>query len=291
MASSGHGHGHFHDEDLDWKELGPQLERGAEVTSSWTDQAVAWLAGCDLAVRRVLDIGSGPGVTTCQLAMAFPHADVVAVDGEPALLARVTDRAARLGLADRVHTHEADISADLSDLGGADLVWASHVLHHVGDQRAGVAGLAGLLSPGGVLAVAEGGLSPRFLPRDLGFGRPGLETRLDALLADWFNDMRASLPGTVATVDDWPAMLTAAGLVTPATRSFLADVPAPVDDKAREYVHQAFLRSRDLLGDRLNPEDHAALNRLLAPEDEGGITHRGDIYVLTTRTVHTARRA
>ena len=275
---TGSGHGHFHDEDLDWKELGPQLERGAEVTAAWSDQAVAWLAARPAAVRRVLDIGSGPGVTTCRLAQAFPHADVVAVDGEPALLARVTERAARLGLAARVSTREAD------------LIWTSHVLHHIGDQRDGVARLAALLQPGGVLAIAEGGLSPRFLPRDLGFGRPGLEARLEALQSDWFNDMRASLPGTVATVDDWPAMLTEAGLTAPESRTFLAEVRPPLDAKAREYIHQAFTRSRDILTDRLTEEDRTTLDRLLDPEDKSGLMHRPDTYVLTARTVHAARR-
>lgn len=286
----GHGHGHFHDEDLDWKELGPQLERGAEVTAAWTDQAVAWLRERPAAVRRVLDIGSGPGVTACRLAQAFTDAEVVAVDGEPALLDRVTDRAARLGLASRVRTQEADIAADLSPVGTADVIWTSHVLHHLGDQRDGVARLAALLRPGGVLAIAEGGLPNRFLPRDLGFGRPALESRLDALLEDWFTDMRASLPGTVADVDDWPSMLTAAGLESPQTRTFLAEVPAPVDDQAREYVVRAFTRSRDLLAHRLDEDDRESLDRLLDPDAPDGLHRRQDIRVLTARTLHTARR-
>lgn len=284
------GHGHFHDEDLDWKELGPQLERGAEVTAAWTDHAVAWLRERPAAVRRILDIGSGPGVTTCRLAQAFPDAEVVAVDGEPALLDRVTERAARLGLARRVRTQQADLSADLTELGAADIIWTSHVLHHLGDQRGGVARLAALLQPGGVLAIAEGGLPNRFLPRDLGFGRPALESRLDALLEDWFTDMRASLPGTIAEIDDWPSMLKAAGLEHPATRTFLAEVPAPVDDQAREYIIRAFTRSRDLLSHRLDDQDRQSLDRLLDPDAEDGLHHRTDIRVLTARTLHTARR-
>jgi len=290
MTGTGHGHGHFHDEDLDWKELGPQLERGAEVTSAWTDQAVAWLSARPAAVRRVLDIGSGPGVTTCRLAQAYPHADVVAVDGEPALLERVTERAARLGLAARVGTQQADLAADLAPLGAADVIWTSHVLHHLGDQRAAVARLAALLQPGGVLAIAEGGLPNRFLPRDLGFGRPGLEARLDALLEDWFTDMRASLPDTVAEPDDWPSMLTAAGLEAPESRTFLAEVPAPVDDQAREYIIRAFTRSRDLLSHRLDDTDRESLDRLLDPDAPNGLHHRQDIHVLTARTLHAARR-
>ena len=290
MTGSGHGHGHFHADDIDWKELGTQLERGAEVTSSWTDQAIAWLRERPAAVRRILDIGSGPGVTTCRLAAAFPHADVLAVDGEPALLSRVTGRAARLGLADRVRTHEADLSADLTSVGRADIIWTSHVLHHLGDQRAAVARLAALLEPGGVLAVAEGGLPNRFLPRELGFGRPALESRLDAVQEAWFTEMRESLPDTVAEPDDWPAMLTAAGLEAPATRTFLAEVPAPVDDQAREYIIRAFTRTRDLLAGHLDEDDRETLTHLLDPAAGDGLHHRRDIRVLTARTLHTARR-
>lgn len=286
----GHGHGHFHDDDLDWKELAPQLERGAEVTSSWTDQAIAWLRERPAAVRRILDIGSGPGVTTCQLAQGFPYADVLAVDGEPALLARVTDRATRLGLAPRVRTHEADLATDLTSAGKADIIWTSHVLHHLGDQRAAVARLAALLEPGGVLAIAEGGLPNRFLPRELGFGRPALESRLDAVQEAWFTEMRESLPDTVAEPDDWPAMLTAAGLHSPATRTFLAEVPAPVDAKAREYIIRAFTRTHDLLSDHLDETDRESLAHLLDPNAEDGLHHRQDIHVLTARTLHTARR-
>lgn len=284
------GSAHFHEDDIDWKELGPQLERGAEVTSSWTDQAIAWLRERPAAVRRILDIGSGPGVTTCQLAAAFPDADVLAVDGEPALLSRTTDRAARLGLASRVRTHEADLSADLTSLGRADLIWTSHVLHHLGDQRAAVARLAALLQPGGVLAIAEGGLPTRFLPRELGFGRPAFESRLDAVQEAWFTEMRESLPGAVTEPEDWPTMLKAAGLESPKTRTFLAEVPAPVDEKSREYIIRAFTRSQDLLAAHLDQDDRETLTHLLDPNAEDGLHHRQDLRVLTARTLHTARR-
>lgn len=287
-----HGHGHFHEEDLDWEEMGPYLERNAEVTTQWTDEAVTWLRDLmtGTPVRRVLDIGSGPGVTTGKLAAAFPDAEVVAVDGEPALLERARDRASRLGLGDRVRTHTADLSTDLADAGTADLIWTSHVMHHLGDQRAAVARLAARLNPGGLLAVAEGGLPHRYLPRDLGFGRPGLEARLDALLEDWFTDMRASLPGAVTEVDDWPDMLRTAALADQATRTFLAEVLPPLNEPARSHIIHAFERAQNILQTALTEDDRQTLTRLLNEHDPQSLHHRQDLKLLTANTVHTARR-
>lgn len=170
------GHAHHHDPaDLDWDAIGPLLEQNAELSTGQYTAAARWIARLPDApeVRRVLDIGSGPGVIACLLAEVFPKAEVVAVDGTPALLERTRDRAKRLGLADRVTTLHADLPGDLARAGEADLIWAGNALHHMGDQRAALAGFAGLLRPGGTVVLVEGGLQPRHLPRDIGFGRPG----------------------------------------------------------------------------------------------------------------------
>ncbi|MEU3989397.1 class I SAM-dependent methyltransferase [Streptomyces platensis] len=291
----GPGHHHRHDSvHPDWEMLGPDLERGAELYTPLYEQAASWLREATTGaapggVRRVLDIGSGPGVVSCLLARAFPDAEVVAVDATGALLERARDRAARLGLADRVHTQLAEVPDGLDALGGADLIWSSKALHHVGDQRAAVAALAGHLRPGGLLALAEGGLTPRFLPRDLGIGRPGLQSRLDAAGEEWFSEMRAALPDTVDEIEDWPAFLADAGLRAPGTRSFLLDLPAPLSADARAYVVTTLSRAREMYGDRLDGDDRTALARLTDPEDAAGITRRPDAFFLSAQTVHTAR--
>ncbi|WP_406457015.1 class I SAM-dependent methyltransferase [Streptomyces sp. NBC_00876] len=306
---TGHGHGHHegshghrhesthgnhHDAgDFDWDVMGPLLEQNAELSSEQYTEAARWIGGLPTApkVRRVLDIGSGPGVISCLLAETFPEAEVVAVDGTPALLERTRDRAARLGLGDRVTTLHADIPGDLAALGQADLIWAGNALHHMGDQRAVLAGFAGLLHPGGTVALVEGGLQPRQLPRDLGFGRPGLEARMEAVQAELFEEMRADLPDARRENEDWAALFTAVGLAPQGTRSFLLDLPAPLTDVARDHVIAEFTRRRDGLGDRLDAEDTAVLDRLLDPEDPAGLHRRPDTYLLMARTVHLGRRA
>lgn len=292
----GHGgaHGSHQDPfDLDWDVMGPLLEQNAELSSEQYTEAARWIARLPDApkVRRVLDIGSGPGVISCLLAEAFPEAEVVAVDGTPALLERTRDRAQRLGLGDRVSTLHADVPDGLADPGRADLVWAGNTLHHMGDQRAVLAGFAALLNPGGTVALVEGGLQQRQLPRDLGFGRPGLEARMEAAHAEAFEEMRAGLPDTRRENEDWAALFTAVGLAPQATRSFLLDLPAPLGDVARDHVIAEFTRRRDGLGDRLDAEDNAVLDRLLDPEDPAGLHRRRDTYLLMARTVHLGRRA
>ncbi|MEV6880440.1 methyltransferase domain-containing protein [Streptomyces sp. NPDC051135] len=287
-----HRHGPAHDHgDLDWTAMAPHLEAQAELYTPLYRQALTWLAHEVGDPGLVVDVGSGPGVVSCLFAGAFPGARVVAADGAAPLLERARARAERQGFADRFGTLAGDLPAALSELDRpADLMWASQSLHHLPDQRAALAALGGHLAPGGTLAVLEGGLPARFLPRDLGFGRPGLEARIRAAEEDVFAGMRADLPDSVAETEDWPAMLTAAGLKHTGTRSFLLDLPAPLSDAARDYVTTSLSRVRERIGDGLDAEDLAALDRLLDPADEAGVHRRRDVFVLVAHTVYTAVR-
>lgn len=296
-----HDHGHKHDHehhphhghsDLDWAAMAPLLESQAELFAPLHERALAWLAQQQTDPGLVVDAGSGPGVVSCLLAETFPGARVVAVDGAAPLLERARARAERLGVADRFGTLAGELPGVLGDLDyPADLLWAGRSLHHLGDQRAALAAFADRLAPGGTLAVLEGGLPARFLPRDLGFGRPGLQARLDALYEEWFAGMRAGLPGSVAETEDWPALLAAAGLGHPHTRSFLLDLPAPAPDRARAYVAATLSRLRDSLADHLDADDRATLDRLLDPDDTASVHRRPDLFVLAAHTVYTATKS
>ncbi|MBA9049202.1 class I SAM-dependent methyltransferase [Streptomyces griseofuscus] len=287
----GHGHGQGHGTDLDWNEMAPLLEAQAELFAPLYRQALSWLADEVAEPGLIADAGSGPGVLSCLFAEAFPGARVVAVDGTAPLLDRARARADRLGLADRFDTLAGELPDVLDQLPKpADLLWASRSLHHLGDQRAALTAFGQRLAPGGTLALLEGGLPSRFLPRDLGIGRPGLQARLDALEEEWFTRMRSELPGSVAETEDWPALLTAAGLRYTGTRSFLLDLPAPADDRTRAYVAATLGRLREGFGDALAAEDRDTLDRLLDPADPASVHRRPDVFVLSAYTVHTAAR-
>ncbi|MFD3568700.1 class I SAM-dependent methyltransferase, partial [Streptomyces sp. NPDC058667] len=201
----------------DWNEIAPLLERQAEIASPAYADAAAWLGTLAPAqgVRRILDVGSGPGVVTAVLADAFPAAEAVAVDGTPELLARALARAEARGLGARVSTVHAELPDGIAGLGRADLIWAGNSLHHIGDQRAALEEFAGLLNPGGLMVLVEGGLPTRHLPRHIGIGRPGLEARLDAAHTDAFSEMRAELPGAQDEPEDWRALLAGGGRTPP----------------------------------------------------------------------------
>ncbi|MFE4580709.1 class I SAM-dependent methyltransferase [Streptomyces chartreusis] len=287
------GHGHHHDHtDVDWAEMGPMLETQAELFLPLYEHAMAWLGKRQTEPGLIVDVGSGPGVVSCLLADTFPGARIVAVDGSEPLLERARARAERLGVADRFGTLAGELPDVLGELDyPADLLWAGRSLHHLGDQRAALAAFGDRLASGGTLALQEGGLPTRFLPRDIGFGRPGLQARLDVLETEWFARMRADLPGSVAETEDWPALITAAGLRPTGTRTFLLDLPAPTTDRARAYAADVLTRTRDGVGDRLDAEDRATLDRLLDPDDKASVHHRPDLFVLAAQTVYTAVRA
>ncbi|MGX2993643.1 class I SAM-dependent methyltransferase [Streptomyces sp. JNUCC 64] len=282
------GHHHHGPHTMDWTELAPHLEREGEVFAPMYRDVARWLAATHPAPGRILDVGSGPGVVSRLLAEVFDGAEVTAVDPEEALLARARDRAARAGLADRVRTHRGELPDGLGGLEPAGLVWLGNSLHHVGDQRAALAAVAARTAPGGVVALLEGGLPTRCLPRDPGFGRPGLLSRIDAAEEDRFSAMRSELPGTVRETEDWPALLTAAGLRPTGSRTFLLDRTAPLSALERDHVTAWVTRRREALTDVLGPDDLAALDRLLDPDDPLGLARRADLFLLTARTVHTA---
>ncbi|MDT0267835.1 class I SAM-dependent methyltransferase [Streptomyces sp. DSM 44915] len=283
------GHRHHGPTEIDWSAEGERLVRGAETHEAELRATLAWLREEQPAARRVVDAGSGPGVLSCLLAEVFPAAEVLAVDGTPELLRLAAERAAARGLAGRVRTRVAELPGGLAGLTDVDLLWASRVVHHLGDQLAGLGELAGTLRPGGLLALAEGGLPIRFLPRDFGLGRPGLQARLDAANEEWFAGMRAALPGAVAVVEDWPSLLTRAGLAPVGSRTFLTELPAPLGPAARELLRDRLARQREVLGELLAPDDLATLEVLLDPDAPDGLRRRPDAFLLSATTVHLGR--
>ncbi|MDP9842763.1 class I SAM-dependent methyltransferase [Streptosporangium lutulentum] len=299
-SASGHGHGHHHT-DIDWEVMASRLEKGGELQLPVLRRTAARLRellGPEREIRRILDIGSGPGVMTCVFAETFADAEAVAVDGAPGLLDRALARAERLGLGGRVAVRHAELPEGLDGddehgeggLGTADLIWSSKAVHHLGDQQGALNALAGALRPGGLLAVAEGGLPMRFLPRDIGIGRPGLQARLDVVQEDWFEIMRAELPGSTTVVEDWPAMLSRAGLTRTGGFTSLLDLQAPLGEAARAFLHAHLTRLRETTSEFLDTEDRGTLDVLLDPVAPGGILRRPDAFLLSATTVFTGVR-
>ena len=98
------------------------------------------------APAHVVDLGCGPGTVTSLLRQRFPAADVLGVDASAAMLDRA--RAA----APSCRFLAADFAAWQPEA-PPDLIFSNAALHWTGAHATLFPHLAGLLAPGGVLAV------------------------------------------------------------------------------------------------------------------------------------------
>lgn len=267
--------------ELDAEVLMPLLD---EVTSALHEMA----RSDTLEIRRILDVGSGPGVATCRLAERFGDATVMAVDGSFEMLASVTARAERLGVSDRVETRLVQLPLGIDDLGSADLVWVSMVLHHVGDEGAALRALRGRLRPGGLLVLIEFGDPLRVLPDDAEVGDTEVWQRLDRASAAWIADLRAGPSGTPVS-DDYPSMLAAAGFEVVVDRTVSMRLDPPLDHRGRELAVTYLTRMRGHVEPYADPSDLAVLDRLVDEADPGGLWQRPDALLHISRHLFVAR--
>jgi SAM-dependent methyltransferase len=274
---------------IDWSAESAHLRRNAEHDADWnTRVAGALVRDTD---RLAADIGCGGGGMAKALAAALPaDATVVAVDHDPDVLGQAREN---LAGAARCELGSLDDGVDTlrKVIGGpADLVWSAHAVHHAGDQQACVDTLAGLLGPGGRLALAEGGLPTRHLPWDVGIGDPGLEVRLDAANDRWFARMRAELPGSVRMPYGWSEALRRAGLIGITGHTVLTEVPTPLPAADRERIAGRLTHCVDRLRPTgfVTPGDLATWDALLDPDGEHWLGRRDDLLDLSARTIHTA---
>ncbi len=106
------------------------------------------------APLRIADIGCGTGASTLLLARLLPNARITAVDFLPEFLDELEQRAARVGVADRITT----LARSMDDLpfaaGEFDVVWSEGAIYNMGFAR-GVAAWRRFLKAGGLLVASE----------------------------------------------------------------------------------------------------------------------------------------
>ena len=102
---------------------------------------------------RILDAGCGTGVSTDYLCHLNPGADVVGVDISDGALAVAQERLKRSGARQAVRSlrQEQRSLLDLGDETPFDYINSVGVLHHLREPEAGLAALAKLLAPQGLL--------------------------------------------------------------------------------------------------------------------------------------------
>jgi SAM-dependent methyltransferase len=282
-----HQHGHHHPAaETSEAAMAELLDLDAEVLHSYLSDVTGWVhqLAADPPPRRILDLGSGTGTGAFALLRRFEGADMIAVDVSAELLDHLTGQARVLGLAGRVRTIQADLDAAWPATDPVDLAWASNSLHHMADPDHVLTRILATLRPGGLLVVAELNSFPRFLPDDLGLGRPGLEARCHAALAE---RQAAALPDLGS---DWGPRLSRAGFTIEAERFFAIDLTPPLPASASRYAQASLRRLRSGLDGQLSDDDLATLDTLVDGDGPDSVLHRGDLTVRTARIVWVARR-
>jgi 2-polyprenyl-3-methyl-5-hydroxy-6-metoxy-1,4-benzoquinol methylase len=105
------------------------------------------------AVRRMLDLGGGPGLVAIALARDNPMLTGEVFDFAQTVTV-AADNIRQAGLEQRLEVRGGDLASD--PIGeGYDLIWCSSVLHFVPDMAAALAKIHAALRPGGVLVSAH----------------------------------------------------------------------------------------------------------------------------------------
>ncbi len=231
-------HRHSHGDSFDSARFAALLEVEGELSSGLVEEAISVCAGlfgdAGVQVRRVIDLGCGPGVGTALLTRAFRSASVLAVDGSRAMLDRAEARATRLGHAGRVETRKLDLDEDLARLGRCDLAWAAMAIHHVDDEVATLRRIRSLLDSRGLVCVLERA-DPTFIRFADDLGHPGIWDRLEAARAEWFESVRDRMPGAM-NAEAYPSMLAAAGLQLVVDRTLVDTLEAPPDAATHQFI-------------------------------------------------------
>ncbi|TQS24592.1 trans-aconitate 2-methyltransferase [Microbispora sp. KK1-11] len=273
-------HAHHHHPHHDEPGHAEVLDLDARVFGAHLDDLIEWVRRhAPETPRRIADVGAGTGAGALALARRFPTAEIVAIDQSPAMLDRVRAAAHAQGLDDRLRAVQADLDAGWPAIGAVDVVWAASSLHHVADPDRVLGDIHAALTPGGLLAVVEMDTLPRFLPDDIGVGRPGLEARCHeaAARAGW------------NAHPDWRPHLERAGFEMAGQHTLAVEAsPAPPD--SGRYAHAMLSRFRSAFDGRLSDNDLGALDHLLARDHPGALLNRPDLTVRGSRTVWAARR-
>ena len=188
-----------------------------------------------------------------------------------------TPISSRRSLAGRLRGVRADLDVAWPDVGALDLAWAASSMHHFADPDRVLGDLHAALNRGGVVVITEMDSLPRFLPEDVGVGRPGLESRChEAMVQAGWN-----------AHPDWRPHLERAGFVGVERRDFALEIAAPAGGE--RYARTILSRFREGLADRLTADDLSSLERLLADDSPDALL-RGTLRFRSTRTAWAATR-
>jgi ubiquinone/menaquinone biosynthesis C-methylase UbiE len=141
-----HEHKRFDDEAATWDD-DPAHEARQVAVAEAIKEAVNLSRG-----MSVVDVGGGTGRLSILLAELV--GSIVVTDPSAGMVQVARQRIQEAGLSDRVRAVQADLGTDRLE-GSYDVVWSSMAFHHVPDLDGLLQSVAGLLTEGGRLVIAD----------------------------------------------------------------------------------------------------------------------------------------
>lgn len=269
-------HGHDHEAAFEGPEEVARVVADGEIAIGYVREVVGLL---DHPVDSVVDIGSGPGVATLELARLLPEARVVALDSSASMIEALRERATAAGLTDRVQGRQVEIPEGLEGRADVDLVWASMSLHHVADEVAALRAVRETLSERGTVAIVEFGDQRELLPP----GNDALGDRVENAYRRYFDEQSQHWHGDTPS-DELAAMVGRAGLRVLSDHVSVITHQPPLDEAQRRYVTGSLMRARKQLEGLLTAADLDALERIARDPE------RADGPLLVSRRILLAGR-
>ncbi|HET9391134.1 MAG TPA: methyltransferase domain-containing protein [Steroidobacteraceae bacterium] len=236
------------------------------------------------AGMRVLDAGCGTGEALAWLQHEVaPTGAVVGVD-----LATAHVSAARAAVPPDVQVLQADLLQMPFPPAAFDAVWCTNTLHHLRDPLLGMRSLAGLLRPGGRLALGQSSLLP-----DMFFAWDArLERLTNEAVRQYYRERYGVGERELAPVRALLGLMRRASLQDVSSRTFMIERITPLKEADEAYLREAIFRDT-WGGERLRPylsaADHAELMRLCDPQAAQFALRRPDFHFLQTFTVVVGR--
>ena len=121
----------------------------------WKAELTAWMAKSLAPDARVLDLACGTGDLAFAAAAHAPRGEIIGIDASSAMIDLARGRAGRDAPSGNVRFAVGDLTSLDAASGSVDAITAGYALRNVPNYEAGVAEIARVLKPGGVLATLD----------------------------------------------------------------------------------------------------------------------------------------